>query len=121
MQVDDVTFSSNLTIQLSGLGDLNGDAREIEFDNVNVLGVSTLVGSDSVDRAFFADSFFQGNLDLSLKDGNDTLDISDGIDNKNFFNAQTRFDGGNDDDTLDQGTDNLFASPATILNFETIV
>lgn len=121
IQTEDVTFFGDLTIQMSGLGDSNGDVREIEFDNVNVTGKTTILGSNSLDRGFIASSLFQGQFNISLKGGNDILDINDGLAAKNLFTANTVFDGGSGDDTIDKGPDNLFTFPENILGFETIL
>lgn len=118
---DDITFFSNLRINFSGLGDVNGDNFELDFDNVNVAGTTTLDGSNNIERFQFTNCNFDGDFNVNMDDGNDVIDIDNGAVNENLFGSQANFRGGDDNDTLLKGVDNLFAQPELITGFETIV
>ena len=122
VQLDqDISFLSDLTIKFSGFGDENGDNLELDFDNVNVRGETLLDGSDNVERFEMTNSRFEGEFNANMDDGNDTIDIDNGVAARNVFNSQANFRGGDDNDTLFKGLDNLFARPELIADFETVV
>lgn len=122
VQLDqDISFLSDLTIKFSGFGDENGDNLELDFDNVNVRGETLLDGSDNVERFEMTNSRFEGEFNANMDDGNDSVDIDNGAAAKNAFLNQANFRGGDDNDTLFKGLDNLFARPELIADFETVV
>lgn len=117
---DDITFLSNLTIKFSGFGDKNGDDLELDFDNVNVQGTTTLDGSNDIERFEFTNCSF-GDFNADMDDGDDFININNGAALKNSFLAQANFRGGDDNDTLLKGLDNLFAQPELVDDFETVI
>lgn len=117
---DDILFFSDLTIRFSGHGDSNSDNLELDLDNVGVGGRVTLDGSNEAERVEMTNCFFSDEFNANLDDGNDVIDIDNGAANANFF-RQANFRGGDDNDTLLLGIDNLFEAPAQITDFETIV
>jgi len=117
---DDITFLSNLTIKFSGFGDENNDNLELDFDNVNVQGTTILDGTNEIERFDFTNCSF-GNFNANMDDGDDLININNGAAQKNSFLAQANFRGGDDNDTLLKGLDNLFALPELITGFETVV
>jgi len=117
----DITFFANLKIELSGLGDVDGDGNELDFDNTNVGLTTTLEGSNNVERFEFTSCNFFQAFNANMDDGNDTIDINNGAASKNLFGAQANFRGGDDNDTLLKGLDNVFLQPEFITGFETVV
>ncbi|MCA9099100.1 MAG: hypothetical protein KDA36_11960 [Planctomycetaceae bacterium] len=116
----DITFYSNLNISYSGFGDKNGDDLELDLDNVNVGGNVTIDGSNNVERVRITSSFFQNEFNADMDDGDDVINIDNGFNKRNFF-GQANFRGGDDNDTLFKGIDNVFANLEQITGFETIV
>lgn len=116
----DIVFFSDLTIRLSGEGDSNGDDLEIDLDNVVVGGTTIIDGSDDIERIEMTSSFFQGEFNANLDDGNDVIDINNGLAQRNAFGL-ANFRGGDDLDTLFKGIDNVFGNPPQIFGFETVV
>ncbi|MCA9093286.1 MAG: hypothetical protein KDA68_07355 [Planctomycetaceae bacterium] len=118
---DEDVIVTGVRIGLSGLGDVDGDGFAVELDNVFLNGgFFTVVGSNSTDLINVARSSFFGELKIDLRDGNDTLRIDNGDSLKNRFVNPALFNGGQGQDTLLQGIDNIFNSDPIISGFETI-
>lgn len=117
---NDILIAGNFFVSLSGAGVSDSDGLEIHLDNVNVNGNASLLGSSATDRIRIIQSSFAGNFLIDLGDGNDTLDIENGLANGNKFGGQTELEGGNDEDTLALGNDNDFAVSPLVTGFETI-
>ncbi|MCA9093285.1 MAG: hypothetical protein KDA68_07350 [Planctomycetaceae bacterium] len=123
-EVDDIVFFENLTINLSGKGDVDGDNLEVDIDNVVVFMKTNINGSNASERIQITQSAFAEDFKLNLDDGDDVVRIDNGAANANLFGAAAIFNGGDDNDTLFlgiDGIDNGFADPPTILNFETVI
>lgn len=118
---DDITFLANLTIKFSGHGDANSDDLELDFDNVNVQGVTLLDGSDDVERFEITRSTFVSQFNADMDDGNDSIDINNGAAQKNVFLSLANFRGGDDADILYRGIDNYFAQSPFVSGFEAVV
>jgi len=118
---EDISFFANLNIEFSGLGDVNNDGLELDFDNVNVQGTTTFDGTNNIERFEFTNCAFFGDFNANMDDGNDTIDINNGANQKNAFFSEANFRGGDDNDTLLKGIDNLFSQPELITGFETVV
>lgn len=117
---DDIYILGNLNIQFSGRGDADGDNLELDFDNVAVLGDVSLVGTNSVERFKFTQSFFLSGFTADMNDGNDSINMNNGAALKNLFGGPTIFNGGDDFDNFFMGINNIFVQPAQINDFETI-
>lgn len=119
-EATDVTIGGILKMTMGKYGDVNGDLRTVDLDNVNVGGQMALQGSAAIDNIEFTDCSFSQAMSVSLGGGNDILDLDDGIGQGNQFGAKVTFNGGAGTDTLDDSVLNVFAVPRTVISFETI-
>jgi len=110
-EVSDVTVGGELRIELSGQGDVNGDGKEIDIDDLNVASTTALIGSELVDRIEISDSTFTGKFTGTLGGGNDYLDLDTGAGDQDRFLASVVVDFGAGTDTLDNNPLNVFVSP----------
>lgn len=117
----DVTIGGILKMTMGKYGDVNGDGRTVDLDNVNVGGQMALQGSTAIDNVEFTDCSFAQPMSVSLSSGNDILDLDDGIGQANRFGARVTFNGGAGTDTLDDSVLNVFVVPRTVISFESIV
>ena len=107
LQPRDISIGGFASITLTGLGDVNGDALELDMDNVNVFGATNLKGSAAVDRIEISNSSFIRKFVGTLGGGNDDLDL-DAAGNPNRFGAAMAVDFGIGIDTLDNQAGNVF-------------
>lgn len=118
----DLFFQSNLTIRLSGFGDVDNDGRELFGNNFYVAGETLIDASDSVDRFQIRSSRFDGLFTALMGDGDDYLFLDFPVSQHNEFGSDAVFDGGDDNDTLVLGSNILFSgNPPVITNFESVI
>jgi hypothetical protein len=115
----DINVSGDISISLSGFGDVNGDGREVDIDDTNAGGKTTINGSNSVDRIRIRDSSFVRAVTINFKGGDDVLDIDGGAGDANNFDNLLEVKGGNGIDTVFE--DFNFFSLAPIFDVETIL
>jgi hypothetical protein len=121
VEPEDINIGGNLKIALTGFGDVNGDGWEVDIDDVNVLGTTTLNGSGAVDRIEVTDSSFVRKVTVSLGGGDDLLDVDGGAGQENQFSAAVVVNGGAGSDTVDNSVLNLFAVPPVLKQVENVV
>lgn len=119
-ETDDIDIGGNLIVKLANAADVNADTEELQFDNLNVFGKTTITGSNNTDRLDIFDSSFAGTVTINLGNGNDELDVKTEVVDKNVFLANAIFNGGDGDDEAKIGDNNDFNNPQVVNNFETI-
>lgn len=115
-QLTDVNVGRNLRIAASSFVSV-----DIDLDDINVLGTTTIVGGGANDRVEITDSSFARSVSVSLGLGNDVVDLDNGAGEESAFSATVIFDGGAGTDTLDNFPGNLFAVAPTVKLFEVII
>jgi len=118
----DVVFGSKLTINYSGFGDVDNDARELFAINLYVRGESLINGSNNTERFQMLENRFDGQFTLRMDDGDDSFFINFPPTDRNEFGADVILNGGDGNDTAFIGAGNLFSgSPPVISDFETVI
>jgi hypothetical protein len=114
-----IEIKRNLTIELSGLG--NGSGVEVDMNNVNLFGKTTIVGSNQIDEIRIIDTRF-GDLTIDLKEGADAVFMKEaGQTDRNVIVGLGTFQGGDGSDVLALGSFNTFGKGPKILSFETVI
>lgn len=117
----DIHVGGNLTIGLSSFGDVNSDGLNVDIDDLNVLGTTTINGSSAADRVQITESTFARRVVVSLGAGDDLLDLDLGAGFRNRFFDRFTFYGGSGFDTFDNNTDNVFAFQPVLSSVEATV
>ena len=117
---DDINVGDSLKIRMGASGDASGDGFEIDLDDVNVSGRTSIRGSSRVDRIDLTDNRFEGRVSMRLGGGNDRLDMS-GAGEGNFFGNDVKFDGDSGIDEILRNAENVFADDLDEDDFEVVV
>lgn len=119
MSNSSIQIIKKLTIELSGLG--NGSGVEVDMNDVNVFGKTTIVGSNQIDEIRIIDTRLE-DLTIDLKEGTDAVFMKEaGQTDRNVIVGSGTFQGGDGSDVLDLGSFNTFGKGPKILGFETVM
>lgn len=118
----DIAMGGSLLISLSSYGDVNGDGLSIAMDDLNVGNTMTVNGSLAADRVLITDSVVTRRVSISLRGGDDLLDLDGGgPDTPNMFNDRFTYNGGPGTDSYNPFFLNVFAMPPVIVSVEITV
>jgi len=117
VEVGDINFGGDLRIDFSPWGDVDGDTKNLDFDDVNVFGSTTIICSVADDTIEIGDSSFAGPTTVLLSFGTNLFDVDVGVDVNNFGGLLT-LSGAFGIDTYDASAGNTLAVGINPINIE---
>jgi len=120
VEVGDLNFGGDLKIDFSPWGDVDGDSKNLDIDDINVFGATTIVCSVADDVIEIGDSSFAGPTTVLLSFGTNLFDVDVGGDANNFGGLLT-LSGAFGIDTYDASAGNTLGGGLNPIGIEFVI
>ena len=119
VEVGDLNFGGDLKIDFSPWGDVDGDSKNLDIDDINVFGATTIVCSVADDAIEIGDSSFTGPTTVLLSFGTNLFDVDVG--DANNFGGLLTLSGVFGIDTYDASAANTLGGGLNPIGIEFVI